>query len=279
MNYYPFHIGDYAKDTAHLSMIEDGAYRRLLDLYYVSEKPLPADKQRIHRLARALTKQEKQAIDTMLSEFFTLTDEGWTHARCDGEIAKAAAQSEENEARRRNERERQERTRVRRRELFAALREYDCVPKWDTPMEELQSMLSQYQSRACHGPVTRDSTVTDADLQRLSISQYPITNNQIKPKVKTVSSEPGEKPARSKPASRWNGAEVIRLPVVGAPEPEVPITQEFVTEMQAAYPAVDVAATLPEIRAWCLANPQKRKTASGVYRFVQSWLAREQNRG
>lgn len=31
MNYYPFHIGDYLTETAHLSWLEDCAYRRLLD--------------------------------------------------------------------------------------------------------------------------------------------------------------------------------------------------------------------------------------------------------
>jgi hypothetical protein len=40
-----------------------------------------------------------------------------------------------------------------------------------------------------------------------------------------------------------------------------------------------VTATLPEIRAWCVANPSKRKTPGGIHRFVQSWLSREQNRG
>jgi uncharacterized protein YdaU (DUF1376 family) len=41
VNYYPFHIGDYASATRHLSWDEDCAYRRLLDAYYTSEKPLP----------------------------------------------------------------------------------------------------------------------------------------------------------------------------------------------------------------------------------------------
>ena len=37
MNYYPFHLGDYAARTAHLEPMEDLAYRRLLDLYYLGE--------------------------------------------------------------------------------------------------------------------------------------------------------------------------------------------------------------------------------------------------
>jgi uncharacterized protein YdaU (DUF1376 family) len=43
MNYYPFHVGDYAAHTAHLEPMEDLAYRRMLDAYYLRESPLPVD--------------------------------------------------------------------------------------------------------------------------------------------------------------------------------------------------------------------------------------------
>jgi uncharacterized protein YdaU (DUF1376 family) len=37
MNFFPFHIGDYAAHTRNLSLIEDLAYRRMLDAYYLAE--------------------------------------------------------------------------------------------------------------------------------------------------------------------------------------------------------------------------------------------------
>ena len=86
MNYYPFHLGDYAAHTAHLEPMEDLAYRRMLDLYYRTEIPLPSDWRDIARLIRM--KDHGQAIESVLSEFFDLTDAGWSHARCDAEIAK-----------------------------------------------------------------------------------------------------------------------------------------------------------------------------------------------
>jgi len=43
MNHYPHHIGDYIRATAHLSLIEDGIYRRALDWYYANEKSMPCD--------------------------------------------------------------------------------------------------------------------------------------------------------------------------------------------------------------------------------------------
>lgn len=58
-----------------------------------------------------------------------------------------------------------------------------------------------------------------------------------------------------------------------------PLRQSFAEELQRLYPNVDVAQTAKEIRGWCLANPTKRKTATGVRRFVNAWMAREQNHG
>ena len=46
MNYYERHLGDYAKDAGHLSMLEHGAYSLLLDRYYTTEQPIPADQAR-----------------------------------------------------------------------------------------------------------------------------------------------------------------------------------------------------------------------------------------
>ena len=89
MNFYPFHIGDYASATRHLTWMEDAAYRRLLDVYYVKEGPLPTEKRQVYRLAVASTEEQREAIDTVLEEFFELTDSGYTHMRCEDEIAHA----------------------------------------------------------------------------------------------------------------------------------------------------------------------------------------------
>ena len=88
MNYYEHHLGDYLRDTAHLSMIEDGAYRRLIDAYYIRQAPLPVAPREVYRLARAQTKRDRQAVDTVLREFFTEAGDGWHHGRCDEEIAR-----------------------------------------------------------------------------------------------------------------------------------------------------------------------------------------------
>lgn len=89
MNYYERHLGDYSKDTAHLTMIEHGAYGLLLDRYYSTEAGIPADQ--VHRVARARSKEEKQAVDVVLDEFFRLVDGVWINRRAEEEIEKAQA--------------------------------------------------------------------------------------------------------------------------------------------------------------------------------------------
>lgn len=84
MNYYPFHLGDYAAHTAHLEPMEDLAYRRMLDAYYLREAPLPSDPAEVARLIRL--RQHMAEVEAVLREFFQLGDEGWRHARCDEEI-------------------------------------------------------------------------------------------------------------------------------------------------------------------------------------------------
>lgn len=89
MNYYPHHIGDYGSATAHLSMLEDAAYRRLLDWYYQTEQPLPADPRTIYRRVRAASEDERAAVDNVLAEFFVLDGGTYRHKRCDAEIQRA----------------------------------------------------------------------------------------------------------------------------------------------------------------------------------------------
>ena len=85
MHYYQFNIGDYASHTRHLSTIEDIAYRRLLDLYYLHERPLNSG---LTSVARQINLREYESeIKSVLEEFFTLTDDGWINVRADKEIA------------------------------------------------------------------------------------------------------------------------------------------------------------------------------------------------
>jgi uncharacterized protein YdaU (DUF1376 family) len=86
VNFYSFHIGDYASATRHLSWEEDLAYRRLIDTYYMREGPLPADRKQVYRLVVASSKAQRAAVDSVLEEFFTLSADGYVNSRCDAEL-------------------------------------------------------------------------------------------------------------------------------------------------------------------------------------------------
>jgi len=94
MHFFQHHIGDYRKDTAHLTLLEHGAYRQLIDLYYLNEKPLSSDDAKVMRLACARTPDEKEAVQNVLSDFFEKTAEGYTHKRCDSELNRIYEKSE-----------------------------------------------------------------------------------------------------------------------------------------------------------------------------------------
>ncbi len=93
MNHYPRHIGDWIRDTAHLSEVEECIYSRMIDQYYSREKPLPADPVAVCRLVRAGSKEARKAVQVVLAEFFEQSNEGWRQKRCDSELQRYAERS------------------------------------------------------------------------------------------------------------------------------------------------------------------------------------------
>lgn len=96
MNFYKHHLGDYDSATMHLSWLEDMAYTRLLRLYYRTEQPINPDIKQVFRLVRATSKAEREAVQTVLDEFFTLESDGWHQDRCDQEIGIANDRADKN---------------------------------------------------------------------------------------------------------------------------------------------------------------------------------------
>ena len=88
MIWYKFHLGDYITHTTHLSDAEDLAYRRLLDLYYMSETEIPLNTELVARKIRL----DLDITESVLGEFFEKTETGYFNHRCDVEIAKYQAQ-------------------------------------------------------------------------------------------------------------------------------------------------------------------------------------------
>lgn len=77
MNYYRRYVGSYKKKTSSLNMTEDGAYTRLLDVYYATEKPL--DPTKVNTTARAMTAAERKAVAVVVEQYFYLGEDGLLH--------------------------------------------------------------------------------------------------------------------------------------------------------------------------------------------------------
>lgn len=92
MHYYSFNIKAYHAATAHLKPSEDLAYRRLIDYYMDTERPIPLDEAKVARRLRI-------GIDPLMAvlvEFFFSREDGWHNAFCDAEILAYHAQAEKN---------------------------------------------------------------------------------------------------------------------------------------------------------------------------------------
>jgi uncharacterized protein YdaU (DUF1376 family) len=92
--WYPFFPGDYARDTARLSLVEHGAYRLLLDDYYSTGGPLPLEATELYRITKAFTPEEQAATIKVVCAFFTETEVGFRSRRADRELAEQGVKQE-----------------------------------------------------------------------------------------------------------------------------------------------------------------------------------------
>ena len=151
MNFFKKHIGDWIRDTAHLSAVEEGIYSRLIDQYYSREKPLPVDIKAACKLARASSKNERLAVSYVLDSYFTLKENGYTHDRCDSEIKYYVANANKN----------------------LANGKLGGRPR-KTSMKSTEPETQWVNSGLCLGSVLETQTIR----QPLTTNQEPLTTNQ-----------------------------------------------------------------------------------------------------
>jgi uncharacterized protein YdaU (DUF1376 family) len=96
--WYAHYLDDYNRDCSDLSLIEHGAYRRLLDMYYATGEPLTSDKKKLYRMIGAVSRAERAATDKILEKYFFLSQtlQKYCQSKCDLEISKMSTQSERN---------------------------------------------------------------------------------------------------------------------------------------------------------------------------------------
>lgn len=249
MHSYLHNIKTFNNATRHLTGVERLLYRDAIELYYDTEQPLPAvDFDRLARRLRAVTPEEKAALQYILTEFFELTGDVYTHHFCDEVIeayknstsAKSIAGKASAAARKKKAEER----RAARSGKTGVAKEQDL-----TPVE--QTLNTTSAPVANHEPLTinhkKDKTL---------VLSPPAEAQDPSPTVTTI------------PTNRFNTTgETFR------------ITEDMLPDWEAAYPAVDVRQEILKAKTWLQDNPTKRKTVGGMRRFLGSWLSRQQDRG
>ena len=96
MHYFEYNIKDYRADAFQLTLIQHGAYKQLMDQYYLNESPLALDLEGLFYDLLIRGEDEKKAIVFILEKFFDKTESGYVHKRCDSVIEKYKAKSDKN---------------------------------------------------------------------------------------------------------------------------------------------------------------------------------------
>ncbi len=115
------------------------------------------------------------------------------------------------------------------------------------------------------------NAVSNADVTRLDQDQDQDQDQNKKKQLPASSAE------ALSAAGKANGNAAAYIPINDGTEFEV--STDLAAELSKLYPAVDVPQTLNEIRGWNISHPAKRKTRKGVLAHINTWMAREQNRG
>lgn len=249
MNYFELHVGDYDKATAHLSACEDGIYGRLLRRYYDTEEPLCADVKALQRFVRARSKDEQQAVSTILEEFFTLADDGWHHRRCDEEI------------RRYREKCQKARDSVSKR---WAKRDADAMP---TQHENDTNVSTQHVREAYERN-------TD-DIHRAPVPRLQTPDTSLVPKVQTADPPQSAGPPTPPPAFDGNNAEALNgksiVPLAATWE----LPEQWGIDAEAlGFKPSEVLREAEKLRQWAVEGKGKgtRRSVKGWRQTWSNWL-------
>lgn len=145
---------------------------------------------------------------------------------------------------------------------------YLCLPSWEAH-QNIRAKQSKY-------PSPEEGKIT-------SICRQANTNENICKQVNANAPVIQFNPNPIQFEYNMPGAETpdctnfISLPLND--KSEFSVTEKMTTEWAELYPAVDVKQELRKMKGWLDSNPNKRKTKTGIKRFITNWLSRTQDSG
>jgi len=253
MHYYKFNIADYRKDTGHLSTIEHGIYRQLIDWYYLDENPIPLETQVVSRRLRLASEIEVLSLQNVLSDFFKEGKSGYVHKRIELDINDYHEQAEKNQ---------------RNGKLGGRPKKTQSVI--DGFPDESQNNLNHKPLTTNHKPIEKKTL----GKRLASDFSFPLeweqfcqqTRPELSP-VKTFDqfkdywiAQAGQKGVkldwfatwrnwvRSTNAPKVNPADRVRLTVAPSNEPDPALTKIIADDKKAVPPSLEVLAKMAELR-------------------------------
>ena len=98
LDWFPWFPHDFRRDTYHLSLAEDGAYRRLIDEYMITREALPNDDGALARIL-GIPKAEWECLAPRVRTFFRARNDRLYHKRCEQELRAQDARHNRNSER------------------------------------------------------------------------------------------------------------------------------------------------------------------------------------
>ena len=166
----------------------------------------------------------------------------------------------------------------------------DLVTLNSEGLYELKQTQIDNQLTTNRQPIDNQLTTKNNDVNQMATKCQP-TDNQMTTQYSIVKDSIGKDsivkdsivenilPGALKKDSEPKIEEETFITLILNDKTEYPIPRKLVEEYKELYPAVDVEQQLNNMKAWLISNPRRRKTKSGILRFVNGWLSREQDRG
>lgn len=152
---------------------------------------------------------------------------------------------------------------------------YLYLPSWEAH-QNIRAKKSKYpepEKGVVTTPSYNHSHTNDIKCNQMNTHENKCPRNPIQYNPIQSESEYEYMPGAKTPDSN----SFISLPLND--KSEFPITENMISEWAELYPAVDIKQDLRKMKGWLDSNPSRRKTKSGIKRFITNWLAKTQDSG
>ncbi len=280
--FMPFYIADYLGDTGHLSTIEHGAYCLLLFHYWRTGRPLRDDPDHLRKIARMSVTEWVTVSVTVRGLFRTANFDGepvLVQKRIEEELLKATSRYARAKAASVAANKAKSHSEVR----VAANAAHKIVPPPTVSVTEphtdpvtVSVTKPQPQPHLVKGKKDSCTEAQEGSAPEFQIPEFL----RRKPEAKTEALAPPAVPPDPPKAMAVVSPTWIEMPTVSfdTKGETVPITEAKLSEWQETYLGVNVPVALKAIRQWLVDNRTRRKTKTGMMKFINAWLAREQDK-